>query len=375
MPNERRHALSIVAVGLGMAIALQASCSRRGTDVVTAPSDPPSVAAPIPQSSPGSTEPARVVAADFPTALAQAGDGRLFIAERGGRIRILDKGSLTTFAQIDVSQSGERGLLGIALDPEYPAAPYVYAFASPKSDESISRVLKITDSGGRAGDSATLLTLPAGNGCCHKGGRLRFGPDKMLYVTLGENQTPRAAAVTTDVRGKILRYTRDGNPAPDNPFGDTNPVWAFGLRNPFGIGFAPDGSLYATDNGPSGGDGPRCCDSAKKIERGGDYGWPDAYGDRGKPRGIAPIWTSGDAVVVPTGAAVISTDRLPQFKGAFVFCTYANKRMFVLTQSGASWAQGLDQPGQGPRGCALDVIQGTDGYVYFSDDTTVYRIG
>lgn len=373
MYQMRSNLLKRALVSLTAAAIALVGCSRSNVPISAEPPStpaPPTVTASV---APGSVEPLTVTPAKFATALAQSPDGRLFYAERGGTIKVA--GQDEAFAQIRVSQSGERGLLGLALDPAYPSTPFVYAFASPRENEAISRVIRFTDRDGRGMDQTNLIELPAGSGCCHKGGRIKFGPDGKLYVTVGENQVPRAAASTDDLRGKILRYNPDGTPAAGNPFGASNPVWAYGLRNPFGIGFSPDGSMFATDNGPSGGDGPSCCDSAKKIERGGDYGWPDRFGDRGKPKGIAPIWTSGDSVVVPTGLAIVSSDRLPQLRGALVFCTYANHEMFVLTQDGADWPGGLSEPGKGPSGCELDVIQGHDGYLYFSDETAIYRIG
>lgn len=296
-----------------------------------------------------------VIGAEAPTALAQASDGRLFFAERRGSVMVLDKsGQARTLIRFNVSTEGERGLLGLALHPQFPMVPYAYVFVSPRDDLSVSRVIRF-DARGVAPvseqESEEILTLPAGEGCCHKGGRLKFGPDGKLYISVGDNQYPRASAVSSDLRGKILRYNDDGSIPGDGPFAQS-PVWATGFRNPFGISFGPDGTMWVTDNGPSGSDGPSCCDELNKVERGGDYGWPRGFG----PRDETSVWSSGDETAVPTGVAVI--------EGEVAFCTYAWGKMVIYSDG---------QTRYGPDGCMLDVIQGLDG-IYFSSTTAIKRV-
>lgn len=370
-PHRR---LALVAL---VTLVATASCGRFQSDVGSADGGRRD-ASPAPTASdmtPSTTATVSVTGADSATALTQSRDGRLFFAERAGRIRYFKDGKTETFAQVEVSDSGERGLLGLALHPDFPATPLLYAFVSPSDDESISRIIRFTEQSGRGTEMTVLVELPAGGGCCHKGGRIAFGPDKKLYVSVGDNQSPRAAAKPDDLRGKILRYEPDGSPAAGNPFGDANPAWAIGLRNPFGMRFAPDATLWVTDNGPSGNDGPSCCDEVDRVERGGNYGWPEAWGDRGKKVGIQPVWTSGNTVYAPTGLTVLATNRLPALRGAIAFCSYTLGVMTLITESGAPWPTGFEKAGEGPRGCALDVTEGTDGYVYFSDEAMIYRIG
>ena len=125
------------------------------------------------------------------------------------------------------------------------------------------------------------MRLPAGTDCCHKGGRLAFGPDGKLYATLGEEHVPSASQNTKDPRGKVLRYNPDGTVPADNPFGAGNPVWAFGFRNPFGLAISPTGQMAVTSNGPSGDAGSPGTGFDvvyADVKAGTGYQWPYCYG-------------------------------------------------------------------------------------------------
>src|SRR5256885_3141818 len=127
-------------------------------------------------------------AADAATALAWAPDKRLFFAERAGTIRTFDGTTRRTFATVSTSTSGERGLLGLALSPTFDKDHFVYAFYSRADDLTRQRIVRWLDRGGAGVNPTTIVEdLPAGPDCWHKGGRLAFGPDGKLYVTLGEN--------------------------------------------------------------------------------------------------------------------------------------------------------------------------------------------
>lgn len=353
-------------------------------------SSPVSTASPTP--SPASNDACAVqrqtplsgkIPANFATALAFAPDGRLFWTERSGTVKVWQDGAARVFATVktvtterDGSYS-ERGLPGLAISPTFTRDRFVYAFFSD-ANYTEQHIIRWRDCRGMGIDPTILVTLPAGPDCCHKGGRLAFGTDGMLYVTLGDEHEAAAAQNTGDVRGKILRYRPDGSVPPDNPFGPTNPVWAYGLRNPFGIAVSPSGQVAVTNNGPSGDTGSPSTGYDTLIlalARGKGYQWPDCYGyshplaTASCPVGqLPPDYSSERSTLVPTGAAFIDSSGPSQLAGHLVFCTFNGGMQIVTPGSPHASVQ------PGPGGCLLDVKEGPDHAVYFSDTTTIYRV-
>jgi glucose/arabinose dehydrogenase len=345
----------------------------------SAPSPTPDACGVGPQSPPASG-----FAANFATALAFAPDGRLFYTERSGAVRVWQNGTGRLFATVPTvtTEAGggysERGLLGLAISPTFTTDRYVYAFYSDVN-RTQQHVIRWRDCRGTGIDPTILITLPSGSDCCHKGGRLAFGRDGMLYVTLGEEHSAGAAQTTSDPRGKVLRYRPDGSVPPDNPFGATDPVWAYGLRNPFGIAVAANGQIAVTSNGPSGDAGSPSTGYDTLIlslARGGGYQWPLCYGyshplfgPAGCDGRIAPSWSSESATVVPTGAAWIDGSAAQPYAGHLVFCSFDIGMLIVTPASPHA------RVAQGPSQCRLSVVEGPNHALYMSDTGHVYRVG
>ncbi|WP_319637697.1 PQQ-dependent sugar dehydrogenase [Pengzhenrongella sicca] len=190
---------------------------------------------------------------------------------------------------------GEAGLLGVAVAPAGgPHAGEVYLYRTTAGGNEVVRAR--LDGTVLAGLTTVVDGIPrAGN---HDGGRLAFGPDGYLYVTTGDAGDPPAAQDPASPAGKILRLTADGAPAPGNPSAGS-PVWSLGHRNVQGIGWAPDGRLFAAEFGQN------TFDELNLITPGANYGWPAVEGTGGTEAGFAdPLatWPTSDAS--PSGLAV-----------------------------------------------------------------------
>lgn len=263
--------------------------------------------------SPASAEiEARLVAGglDQPVAFTFGPGNELWYVEKdSGRIRVvdLDTDADRLFATVGgVNGEGERGMLGIALHPDYPDAPFVYVYATRSVDGQLrNQILRYEDRGGSGADPTVIFSSAASASPYHNGGRIAFGPDGMLYAIVGDgHDAANAQDRSSNDRGKIIRITPDGDVPATNPFGDR--VWAFGIRNSFGFAFDPEtGALWETENGPS------CNDEVNRIRRGGNYGWgpsADCAGaspqntNRDGPRPIRPRSVYPDPIGI-TGIA------------------------------------------------------------------------
>ncbi|MDQ1441897.1 MAG: hypothetical protein QOG97_2125 [Acidimicrobiaceae bacterium] len=333
------------------------------------------------QAPPGGTIPT-----DFATALAFAPDGRMFFTERSGTVRVFQGGQSKVFATVNTVTTergggySERGLLGLAIDPYFNQNRFVYAFFSDP-DYVHQNVIRWTDCGGTGTAAKILIVLPSGGDCCHKGGRLAFGPDGKLYVTLGEEHAAPAAQVTSDVRGKVLRYNADGSVPTDNPFGRADPVWIYGLRNPFGIAFSTGGQLAITNNGPSGDIAGGAATGYDTVifaaPRGAGYGWPNCYGYGVLNPGVSSCgagqlgadWSSESSPVVPTGATYVDQAGPAGYAGKLLVCTY-NRGMLIFTPGAPHGAVAT-----GPANCRLDVKEGPNHALYVSGGSSIDRIG
>jgi glucose/arabinose dehydrogenase len=400
---SRRRSSTRVAFIATVVLAVLAACggssptarSAGGTTSTTAPSSASSTTAAAGSTTGSATTagaadacgvgtqaaPSFPITADFATALAFAPDGRLFWAERSGTVRVFQDGAARVFAKVSTATTeagggySERGLLGLAVSPTFATDRYVYAFFST-ADRAHQQVVRWKDCKGEGTDVKVIVELPAGSDCCHKGGRLAFGPDGKLYVTLGDEHTDSAAQDTSDVRGKVLRYNPDGTVPADNPFG--NAVWAFGFRNPFGLAVSSSGQVAVTSNGPTGDAGSPSTGYDvvyAKVAKGAGFQWPVCYGYSHPIRsgatcpGAEPDWSSEATAIVPTGATFVNGSGPGRTAGKLVFCSL-NAGMQVLT-AGSPHAMLTPDVAE----CRLDVKQGPDNALYYSDTTRIYRMG
>ncbi|MEU3088388.1 PQQ-dependent sugar dehydrogenase [Streptomyces massasporeus] len=306
---------AVPAVLAAAALLLTAGCSSdsagsSGKQASTTPSRtapgssaPPGQAAEETPPAEGSVKVVRTVAEglDSPWGLAPLPGGGLLVSSRddGTIVRVDEKtGKKTELGEVPgVSAAGEGGLLGIALSPDYASDRMVYAYFTSASDNRIVRMIydEQKPAGEQLGAPDTVYKgIP--KGFIHNGGRIQFGPDKMLYVGTGESGDTGLSQDKDSVGGKILRLTPEGEPAPGNPFPDS-PVYSYGHRNVQGLAWDGKQRLFASEFGQD------TWDELNAIKPGDNYGWPEAEGRSGDKGFHNPIdqWTTAEAS--PSGIA------------------------------------------------------------------------
>lgn len=227
-----------------------------------------------------------------PTDFVVLPDGRILITQKAGAIRIYENGALNPdpILVLPTRTEGERGLLGIEVDPHFTDNGYIYvAYTTTDAHYQLSR-LTVTDEGIDPASEFSLFLSPDLEASNHQGGDLQFGPDGMLYWGIGDNTDGANAQDLTNIHGKILRLDpTDGSAPQDNPFVNTPNaearIWAYGLRNPFRLAFDPEGRLLAGDVGNN------AVEELDLITKGGNYGWPGAEGVCASCTSFKPIYT------------------------------------------------------------------------------------
>jgi glucose/arabinose dehydrogenase len=305
---------------------------------------------------------------DTPWAIDFAPNGRIFITERRGRIRVLERGHLRPdpWMTLDVAASGEAGLLGLALDPRFAQNGFVYVAttyrnASGKMQNRLVRLREDAKSGNGQLDKVLIDNVAGANN--HDGGRVKFGPDGKLYWAMGDAQESRLAQNPASLNGKLLRLNSDGSVPADNPFPNSY-VYSYGHRNPQGLAWQPKtGRLYATEHGPSGFQG--CCrDEVNFIEPGKNYGWPEVRGDETREGMVPPIIHAGTSETwAPAGAAFATGG---PWAGSLLFTGLRGQTLYrvQLNPNDPRKAVQLERHFYRRFGRLRDVVEGPDGNLY-----------
>lgn len=296
----------------------------------------------------------------IPWSIAFAPDNRIFFTERTGNLRVIQDGHvLPSIMSLDVA-GGEGGLLGIVLDPDFEQNHYVYLYFTYNEFFDIkNKVVRYVESNNSLKEDKIILE-PFVGASYHDGGRLKFGPDRKLYITTGDAGNPQTSQDEKTVLGKILRINSDGTIPSDNPFGTA--VYSMGHRNPQGIDWDKNGNMFATEHGPSGWRGI-AHDEINEIVPGGNYGWPDIIGDETKQNMINPILHSDDDTWAPSGATFYYGEKIPQWTGKFFVATLRGEHLHMI-----SFEQNKiishEKLFLGDFGRLRDVVEGPDEYLY-----------
>ena len=317
------------------------------------------------------------------TAITIDRSGRIFILDQTGKIRIFTQGKLleTPVLELDVDAYWERGLIGIALHPNFPESPYIYLNHTPAQPFTHHRISRFTVSGDQAdprsevvlfeGDDQAKLggNVPHG----HQGGPIRFGPDEKLYIALGEQTAGQPSQQLDSLLGKILRLNPDGSIPQDNPFyqqttGKYRSIWATGIRNPYGLEFHPvSGELYENDVGQS------AWEEINIIKRGANYGWPLAEGVSEDPRFTNPIHAYPPVVGRSiTGGTFYrgGEQAFPStYHGKYFFLDFMNHWIRTLSPDDPGSSQLFGKNFNGP----VDIQNGPDGSLYVLNRGTIWR--
>jgi glucose/arabinose dehydrogenase len=311
-----------------------------------------------------------------------APDGRIFVAQQGGALRVIKNGTLlaTPFVNLTVDPNGERGLLGVAFDPAFDAdvlgPDYVYVYYTVPGSPAHNRVSRFTATGDVGGSELAILDLEplSATATNHNGGAIHFRPsDGKLYVAVGENATPGNSQLLTNRLGKMLRINADGTIPPDNPYvaetdGPNEAIWAIGLRNPFTFAFqpGPGSRMFINDVGSGG------AAAWEEINDGiphSNYGWPDSEGPTSNPAHRSPLFSyqhgSTPGTCAITGGAFYNpaTAQFPsEYIGDYLFadlCAGWIRRIDPanLGAGAANFASGIGAP--------VDLVVANDGSMYY----------
>jgi glucose/arabinose dehydrogenase len=317
---------------------------------------------------------------DTPWSLVFLPDGRALVSERPGRIRLIENGRLRPEPYADIGKAekvgdvfdaifnlvigGEAGLMGLALHPDFPRQPFVYAMHTQDGRNGIeNRVIRLRHDGDRARPDKVIVDgIPGGRN--HNGGRISFGPDRMLYIATGERYRAELAQDRASLGGKILRVDAEGAVPADNPF-PGSPIWSLGHRNPQGLAWHPETrALFVAEHGPTGEFGLGAYDEINVVVRGGNYGWPRAVGGAGDARYRDPLVAWPERAAPPAGIAF--------WRGDLYVATLRSETLIriALARADTGWrvtaierwftSDGSD----GKYGRLRDAVVGPDGALY-----------
>ena len=308
---------------------------------------------------------------EVPWSIVWAPDGRMFFTERPGRVRVYENGRLRpdpVFTVPDVEQTGESGLMSIALHPQFASSRFVYLAYAYKAGELRVRVVRYRESpNGFTEPKVIIESIPAAK--FHAGCRIRFGPDAKLYITTGDATERPLAQRLDSLAGKTLRLNDEGSVPQDNPFvgqtGARPEIWSYGHRNAQGLDWQPVTNLmFQSEHGPSGFDGPGGGDEVNIVEKGKNYGWPIIHHRETREGMEAPLLEYTPACA-PGSASFYRGSLFPQFRGNFFFGCLRGERIIRVVLEGrrvVSQENLLEKK----YGRIREVAEGPDGYLYFS---------
>ena len=281
-------------------------------------------------------------------------DGEALVSERdSSRLLSIDSsGNVEELQRLPENGTGEGGLLGIALSPNYESDGYIYAYYTTDTDNRVTRF--------RLGEDPEPILTGIPVLTYHNGGRIAFGPDGNLYVGTGDAGDTSNSQDLNSLGGKILRVTPDGDVPADNPFSNS-PIYSYGHRNVQGLAWDEGGQLYATEFGQN------RYDEVNPIHPGGNYGWPAVEGEGGffaSGEYIDPIATWATSEASPSGAAILKNGAIPQWEGSFFMAALRGQRLYRLALDPSGTVTEQEELLSGQAGRLRHVVQAPDGSLW-----------
>lgn len=318
-----------------------------------------------------------------PVALEFAPDGRLFVCEQGGQVRIVKDGVLLAqpFAVVAAELRSERGLLGIAFDPGFATNGWVYLFYTAATPQSHSRICRVTAAGDGAvaGSEQAIFDLPPlGAAAIHNGGAIHVDAEGKLFVAVGDNAVSTNAQWLGSLNGKLLRLNLDGSIPETNPFyttttNDARAIWALGLRNPFTFTFGRmSGRLFINDVGEN------RWEEINTGVAGANYGWPLVQGPEDTNRFVAPTYsyprpsTAGASLAITGGVFYepAVTNFPAEFFGRYFFLDGGQQWLRVLDPATGAAVEFAPRLGAGAGEMPVGLTLGADGALYYANNRT-----
>jgi len=309
-----------------------------------------------------------------PAQLAWAPDGDLFIGAKYGKVWVWRAGVTRQIAFLAVSQEIERGVNGLAVDPDYGTNHHLWIYYTTPPPVR-NRLSRFTYDGIALVDEVVVIDGPLVQNQNHNGGDIRFARDGTLFVAMGNDDQGALSQDPFDLRGKILRVQRDGSPAPGNPFADGTGgdprVWALGLRNPYRIAFEP-----GTDDLFIGDVGWYLWEEVHRGIRGANYGWPAVQGPEpvGVPGYVYPVHSYphlGSGAAIIGGDFAEAGDFAPEYEGDYFFGDFVRRELYRMKRDARGnpaavelWATNVPRPSDiefGPEGALYYVSFGGGG--------------
>lgn len=309
-----------------------------------------------------------VTGLEVPWGIAFLPNQDMLVTERPGRVRLVRNGKLVQkpVATIDVTDSGEDGLLGIATHPNFADNRFFYVYyTADRNGSQVNRVERwqLSDNGLSASrDRVILDNIPVAQ--YHNGGRIRFGPDGMLYIGTGDAGEPQSSQDINSLAGKILRVTPNGQVPPDNPF-EKSPVYITGIRNTQGFDWPDKSTLWVTDHGPSGDLGRRGHDEVSVAKAGDNLGWPTIYRCESQEGLVTPsiVWREA---LPPGGATIYTGNSIPEWKGSLIIAALRSQHLqrVVFNPKSPQQVERHEVYLQNKYGRLREAIMGPDGELY-----------